>query len=223
VAVFHRAKERNAMKALRFALMALAVLALTFAVGGCNIFINLFDGAPSVTLSAPKTVLNSGEIVALTASVSHGSAPLTYKWEEDGVDVLVNSPEYAYSKFVTSSKDITMKVTVTDADGRTGSATKIITVVRPSSSVTIHIVNSSSYDAYYLYVSPASNGNWGPDQLRPDIVIYAGGWWDLNGVPAGNWDLKIVSINRLHTWTALSQPVAASGTYIWTLTNSNWD
>lgn len=211
------------MKSLRFILVALAVLALPLALGGCNIFINLLDGAPSVTLSAPDTVLDSGQIVILSANVTSGSGPFTYKWEEDGVDVLVNSPEYAYSKFVTSSKDITLKVTATDSDGKTGSATKVITVVRPLSSATIHIVNSSSYDAYYLYVSPASIGNWGPDQLRPNIVIYSLGSWDLTGVPAGNWDLKMVSINSVHTWRVLSQNVSAPGTYTWTLTNSNWD
>lgn len=202
------------MKAIRITLMALLVLAL----GGCNIFI--FDGAPTVALNAPKTILNSGEIVVLNASVTHGSTSLTYRWEENGVDVLVNSPEYAYSKFVTSSKDITLKVTVTDSEGRTGSASKVITVVRPSTSATIRIVNTSSYDAYYLYVSPASNGNWGPDQLRPNIVIDAfDGSWDLSGVPAGNWDLKMVSYNSVHTWTLFNQPVSASVAYSWTLTN----
>jgi len=160
------------MKAIRISLMVLLVLAL----GGCNFYI--FDGAPSVTLAVAKTILNSGEIVVLNASVSHGSGPLTYKWEENGVDVLVNSPEYAYSKFVTSSKDITLKV------------------------------------------SPASNGNWGPDQLRPNIVIIAlCGSWDLSGVPAGNWDLKMVSFNSVHTWTLFNQPVSASVAYSWTLTN----
>jgi hypothetical protein len=205
------------MKAFRISLMALLVLAL----GGCNIYI--FDGAPAVALEAPKTIINSGEIVVLNASVSHGSAPLSYKWEENGVDVLVNSPEYAYSKFVTSSKDITLKVTVTDSEGRTGSASRVITVVRPATSTTIHIINSSGYDAYYLYVSPASNGNWGPDQLRPDIVIIArGGSWDLTGVPAGNWDLKMVSINSIHTWTLTGEPIAA-GLYTWTLKDFQWD
>jgi hypothetical protein len=202
------------MKAIRISLMVLLVLAL----GGCNIYI--FDGAPSVTLAVPKTIINSGEIVVLNASVSHGSGPLTYKWEENGVDVLVNSPEYAYSKFVTSSKDITLKVTVTDSEGRAGSASTVITVVRPATSAIIRIINSSNYDAYYLYVSPASNGNWGPDQLRPNIVIIAlGGSWDLSGVPAGNWDLKMVSFNSVHTWTLFNQPVSASVAYSWTLTN----
>ena len=212
------------MKALRFVLMALAVLALTLALGGCNIFINLLDGAPSVTLSAPDTILDSGQIVKLTANVSNSNGLLSYKWYEDGVDLFVTTPEYMYSRFVTASKDVTIKVTVTDSDGRSGSATKVITVVRPSSSATIHIINNSTYDAYYLYVSPALNGNWGPDQLRPNIVIYAlGGSWDLNGVPAGNWDLKMVSINSTHTWTVPNQTVSAPGPYYWTLTNSNWD
>jgi len=202
------------MKAIRISLMVLLVLAL----GGCNFYI--FDGAPSVTLAVAKTILNSGEIVVLNASVSHGSGPLTYKWEENGVDVLVNSPEYAYSKFVTSSKDITLKVTVTDSEGRAGSASTVITVVRPATSAIIRIINSSNYDAYYLYVSPASNGNWGPDQLRPNIVIIAlCGSWDLSGVPAGNWDLKMVSFNSVHTWTLFNQPVSASVAYSWTLTN----
>jgi hypothetical protein len=204
------------MKAIRITVMVLLVLAL----GACNISINLFDGAPSVTMSVPKTALNSGEIVILSAIVSGGTGPFTYKWQEDGVDALVYSPEYAFSKFVTSSKDIALKVTVTDTEGRARSATKVITVIRPTSPATIHIVNYSSYNACYLYVSSASSDNWGPNQLRPNIVISAlEGVWDLTGVPAGNWDLKMVSSNSVRTWTSLNQPVSASTAYSWTLTN----
>ncbi len=206
------------MKAVRFGLLALLALAL----GACNIII--LDDAPAVGLSAPKTILSSGEVVKLAASVSHGRAPFTYDWEEDGVDLHVDADVYYYSRFVTASKDVTLKVTVTDSEGRTGSATEVVTVVRPSTSATIRIINNSSYDAYWLYVSPASSGNWGPDQLRPEIIIVAGGGSrDITGVPAGNWDLKVVSINSTHTWTLLDQPVGAPGTYTWTLWDYDWD
>ena len=207
------------MKAIRISLMA--VLALSLALGACNIFI--FSGAPTVAVNAPKTVLNSGEILMLTASVSHGTAPFSYKWEEDGADLGVDASEYAYSRFVTSSTDVTIKVTVTDSDGDTASATKVVTVVRPSSPGTIRITNNSSYDAYYLYVSPASNGNWGPDQLRPNYVVYSSSSRDLTGVPAGYWDLKMVSIYSTHTWTEMNVHVPASSTYPWVLSNSNLD
>lgn len=206
------------MKAIRISLMAVLALAL----GACNIFI--YDGAPAVALYAPKTVLNSGEVVLLEADVTGGKAPFAYAWEEDGVSLNDDSSEYAYSRFVTSSRDVTLKLIVTDAEGRSTSVSKVVTVVRPSTSAAIRIINDSNYDAYYLYVSPASNGNWGPDQLRPNIVIYKyGGTWDLTGVPAGDWDLKMVSINSTYSWTLLNQHVSAPGTYTWTLRNFEWD
>jgi hypothetical protein len=214
----NHAKERTCMKASRLILVALTVLAL----GSCNLLINLFGG-PQVALYAPKTVLGSGEIVTLEANVTGASGLLSYKWYENGVDLLVYTSQYSYSKFVTSSQDVTIKVDVTDGNGRTTTDSVVLTVVRPTTYATIHIVNSWTYDIYYLYISPASSGDWGPDQLRPSYKIYAsGGSWDVSGVPSGSWDLMAVSISSLYTWTALNQSVTP-GTYTWTLTSSNHD
>jgi hypothetical protein len=213
-------EESNAMKAVKIGLLALAVLAL----GSCAFFFSFFGG-PQVTITAPKTVVASGEIVKLTAGVTGASGLVSYKWYEDGVDLGVTSSTYSYSKFVTSSQDVTLTVEVTDGDGRTASDTYLVTVTRATTYSTITVINNSpTWDVYWLYVSPASSGDWGPDQLRPSYKIYASGdSFDLAGVPSGNWDLRAVSIYGTHRWTITNQTVIAPTPYSWPLDEADWD
>lgn len=57
------------------------------------------------------------------------------------------------------------------------------------------VVNNSSYDIYYLYMSSTADPNWGPDQLGSS-VLSAGSSFTLNGVPCGNYDIKLVDEDR---------------------------
>jgi hypothetical protein len=63
---------------------------------------------------------------------------------------------------------------------------------------TITIRNDSNWTIHYLYLSPTSETDWGPDQLG-DNVINTGETFTLNGIPckddAGTkitYDVKIV-------------------------------
>ena len=206
------------MKATRIALVALGVIAL----GSCNIFINLFSES-QVDLSAGKTTLASGEIVTLKTNLTNFGSLVSYKWYEDNVDIYVSSSDYKYSRFVTSNRVVTLRVTATDADGNTASDTIQLTVIAPSTPATVHVVNSSGYDIWYLYVSQSSISNWGPDQLRPDGKIYNGGTADLGGIPLGYWDLKVVASNPAYTWTLTSQNLSSPGVWTWTLLFSERD
>lgn len=51
------------------------------------------------------------------------------------------------------------------------------------------IVNDSSVDICYLYVSPSNAGDWGPDQLG-DQTIPAGSQFTLTGITPGTYDLR---------------------------------
>lgn len=52
------------------------------------------------------------------------------------------------------------------------------------------VVNDSSQDLYFLYVSPSSSSSWGPDQLGTEILD-PGESIEINGVPCGrDYDLK---------------------------------
>ena len=54
------------------------------------------------------------------------------------------------------------------------------------------IQNSSSYDIHYVYMSSTRDSNWGPDQLNPSQILFAGQTVRFNGVPCDSYDLKLV-------------------------------
>ncbi len=208
------------MRAFKLGLVALAILAL----GSCAFFFNFTDG-PKVTISATKTAVSSGEITTLTTTVTNEDGLVSYKWYENDVDLNVATSAYSYSKFVTSSQDVTITVVITDGAGKSATDEVVISVIRPTFISSVNITNFSSYDIYYLYVSPASSLDWGPDQLRSSPAIYAsGGTSTLSGIPDGNWDLRAVSASSAHTWTLTNQVVDHTlSPYTWDLTNANQD
>ena len=57
--------------------------------------------------------------------------------------------------------------------------TTFLLYAAPAQSVTLTVVNNSSRDIRYLYLSPADNDNWGADQLN-ESVISPGGTRTLN-------------------------------------------
>lgn len=55
----------------------------------------------------------------------------------------------------------------------------------------ITVINSSGWDIYHLYLSPARYDKWGPDQLKQ--VIKKGERFLLRGIPCNKYDVKIVN------------------------------
>jgi hypothetical protein len=55
------------------------------------------------------------------------------------------------------------------------------------------ITNGTDKNVHHLYLSPASQDSWGPDQLGNghDDVIDAGGKFTLTGVEDGTYDVKL--------------------------------
>jgi hypothetical protein len=60
-----------------------------------------------------------------------------------------------------------------------------------SNDAAVVIKNSSSWTLQELYVSPSGEDEWGPDQLQEE-VIENGETFRLNGVPCGEYDVKVV-------------------------------
>lgn len=80
---------------------------------------------------------------------------------------------------------------------------------------TITIVNNSRWEIRHLYLSPADNDNWGPDQLG-ESDIAPGQTFSLNV----SWDqptVKIVSEDADGCF--LSNTTDATGNITWTITN----
>jgi hypothetical protein len=83
--------------------------------------------------------------------------------------------------------------------------------------VTITIVNNSSWEIRHLYLSPANNDNWGPDQLN-NSPIGAGATRELNV----SWDQSTVKlVAEDQDGCFLSTTVATSGSPTWTITSQS--
>ena len=54
------------------------------------------------------------------------------------------------------------------------------------------VENDSLFDLYFLYVSPADEDRWGADQLGDDFILESDERFTLEGIPAGDYDLKVV-------------------------------
>ena len=53
------------------------------------------------------------------------------------------------------------------------------------------IENKSDWDIYHLYLSSADDDEWGPDQLR-DNVLESGTSFTLHDIPCDTYDIKVV-------------------------------
>ena len=58
--------------------------------------------------------------------------------------------------------------------------------------VSVKVINASSWDVHHMFLSPASEEHWGPDQLGNNIIATGGGSFTLNGIPCDTYDIKVV-------------------------------
>jgi hypothetical protein len=56
---------------------------------------------------------------------------------------------------------------------------------------TIKITNLSKWEIHHLFLSPANEKEWGPDQLG-DNVIKKGGTFTLTDIDCDHYDIKVV-------------------------------
>ena len=80
-------------------------------------------------------------------------------------------------------------------------------------SLTITVVNNSGREIRSLYLSPADNDNWGPDQLN-ESPISAGATRTLNA----SWDQSTVKlVAEDQDGCFMQATVEASGNPVWTI------
>jgi hypothetical protein len=116
---------------------------LTSAQSSATITVNPALAAPTVTI-APSIVFQ-GKTSTVTATVTTGTSPYTYKWyaiaPDNNVYSAVNGATSASYRFVTSSSSAigvwSFKVQVTDATGETVNSTATTVTVNPALTVTI--------------------------------------------------------------------------------------
>ena len=61
----------------------------------------------------------------------------------------------------------------------------------PAFAENVKVVNGSQWGIYHFFLSPADTEEWGPDQLR-DQVIAPGASFTLQGIPCDTYDVRLV-------------------------------
>lgn len=80
-------------------------------------------------------------------------------------------------------------------------------------SVTVY--NYTDVTIWYLYITPSSSSDWGPDQLGSS-TIPSGGAFTVNNIPAGTYDLRAVDYYG-YNYYASDQVLEGGHSYNWTL------
>lgn len=85
-----------------------------------------------------------------------------------------------------------------------------------ATTTSITVVNNSGWEIRHVYLSPANNDNWGPDQLGEGGVIASGQSFTLSVT----WDQPTVKvITEDQNGCFLSSTVSATGNAVLTITN----
>lgn len=85
-----------------------------------------------------------------------------------------------------------------------------------SNATGITVVNNSSREIRFLYLSSVNDENWGPDQLN-NASLNNGQSVTLSNVSCGGADIKVIAEDRDGCF--LSSVVSCSGNAQWTITN----
>ena len=81
----------------------------------------------------------------------------------------------------------------------------------------ITIVNNSSREIRHVYLSPANQDNWGPDQISGSMIGSGGGSYTLSNVSCEQANIKVITED--HNGCFLYQVVACGQSSTWTITN----
>ncbi|MEO8379428.1 MAG: hypothetical protein ABI779_07170 [Acidobacteriota bacterium] len=56
---------------------------------------------------------------------------------------------------------------------------------------TVKVINQSKWEIHHLFLSPTSEGHWGPDQLG-ETVLAKGENLTLTNIPCDTYDVKVI-------------------------------
>lgn len=85
-----------------------------------------------------------------------------------------------------------------------------------SGSASLTVVNNSSTDIWYVYISPSDEETWGDDWLGSK-VISAGESYTITGIQPGTYDL--LAEDSDHNELATEMEVEIDGEVTWTLSD----
>jgi hypothetical protein len=96
-------------------------------------------------------------------------------------------------------------------------AVPLLSGARAPATTDITIVNNSSRDIRYVYLSPLNQNNWGPDQLNGSVISSGGGSYTLSNVSCDQTNIKVITEDRNGCF--LYKTVSCGESSTWTITN----
>jgi hypothetical protein len=178
------------------------------------------DGNPPPPTVGSLSVVNSTSytitqlFVAPASSGTWGTDQLSSTIAPGGSFTLTDIPPGTYDFKAIASDGTTFWQT--NSVGITAGGTFTWTLQPPAPAVgSVSVVNSTSFTITQLYVSPASAGTWGPDQLTSTIA--PGGSFTLTNIPPGTYDFKGIASDGTTFWQTNSVTINAGATFTWTL------
>ena len=85
-----------------------------------------------------------------------------------------------------------------------------------TSTHSLTVINESAASICYLYISPDTSDEWGPDQLGEDNVLQAGESFEVFGIDPGLYDLRVVTCDDEEV---IRSDVQISEDISWTITD----
>ena len=93
----------------------------------------------------------------------------------------------------------------------------LLSGARAPATTNITIVNNSSREIRYVYLSPSNQNNWGPDQLNGSVISSGGGSYTLSNVSCNQTNIKVITEDQNGCF--LYKVVACGDNATWTITN----
>jgi hypothetical protein len=84
----------------------------------------------------------------------------------------------------------------------------------------VEVVNNSSVEICYLYISPTTSNEWGQDWLGTENTVPPGSSFTVRSVPPGNYDLRADDCTGSEIDTANGVQVSAGQTVTWTFADN---
>jgi hypothetical protein len=231
----------TSLRAIGIAGAVAAALAAALALGACDI--NGFKSeikAKVESASGPRMALDSSSL-AFTAVVN-GSDPAgqAISITNAGAGSLTDlSATVSYSNgsgWITGSIDTTtapatMTVYASPAGLSAGNYSATISITSASASnsprtvavtlevlegATLKVINNTTDSIYYLYISPVTSSDWGPDLLGSGTIA-AGATYYIYNIPPGYYDLKAESSGNVVIETVSNYYFQDNSTITWTV------
>jgi len=97
-------------------------------------------------------------------------------------------------------------------------AAPLLSGAHAPAATSITVVNNSSRQIRHLYLSPANQDNWGPDQLGGSMIGSGGGSYTLSDVSCSQSNIKVIAEDQNGCF--LYQIVSCGGSSTWTITEN---